>query len=75
MQTDILSFRKATPADFDAIWEILLMAKAQMKRLNSTQWSEDYPSRELIEADIESGEAYLLCEPSGIIAYGVVSAK
>ena len=32
--------------DEGRIWEIILQAKAQMKRLGSHQWDESYPARE-----------------------------
>ena len=66
-------FRKATSEDLECIWTIINQAKAQMKRLNSTQWSDDYPSVETIEADISREEGYVLCKKDEIVAYGVVS--
>lgn len=70
------TFRKAKPADADRIWEILLQAKAMMKREGRMQWDEDYPTRELVDEDITKGIGYVLCSISGntavVIAYGAV---
>ncbi len=66
-------FRQAEIADLERIWEIILQAKAQMKRLGSTQWDESYPTTDIIREDIETGEGYVLCKDGQVIAYGVAS--
>lgn len=69
----VFHFRKAEPSDTDRIWEIILQAKAQMRRLNSTQWNDQYPAFETICQDIASGNGYVCCDADKAIAYGVVS--
>ena len=46
MDNSDLLFRKAEEADIARIWEIIGQAKAQMRRLNSHQWDENYPALE-----------------------------
>ena len=65
-------FRKAKQTDTERIWQIILQAKEQMRRINSRQWNESYPLIENITSDIENGYAYVLCEEDIVIAYGAV---
>jgi len=71
MQKDI-TFRKAERNDFDQIWQIILEAKEQMRRLNSHQWEENYPAVKNITDDMENGYSYVLCENEEVIAYAAV---
>lgn len=66
-------FRKAETTDIERIWEIILQAKEQMKRLNTHQWDENYPTVETIRGDIEKQIGYVLCKENRLLAYGVVS--
>lgn len=65
-------FRLAASDDIDKIWDIILQAKAQMKRLGSVQWDESYPSYDTISNDIENSCGYVIAEGNNIVAYGVV---
>jgi len=65
-------FRKANHPDTDRIWQIILQAKEQMRRLNSCQWQDGYPAVENITSDIEKGYGYVLCDEDTVIAYGAV---
>lgn len=65
-------FRKAKQVDAERIWQIILQAKEQMRRMNSRQWQDGYPAIENITSDIEKGYGYVLCEDSDVIAYGAV---
>ncbi|GHU79476.1 N-acetyltransferase [Bacteroidia bacterium] len=65
-------FRKAEQGDTERIWQIILQAKEQMRRMNSRQWQDGYPAVENIASDIEKGYGYVLCEDSGVMAYGAV---
>jgi GNAT superfamily N-acetyltransferase len=65
-------FRKAKQADTERIWQIILQAKAQMRRMNSRQWQDGYPAIENIANDIANGYGCVLCGDSGVIAYGAV---
>lgn len=66
-------FRKAEETDLESIWRIIGQAKAQMKRLGSRQWDENYPSRQHICQDIQDENGYVICREERVIAYGVVS--
>lgn len=69
----ILTFRLAEETEIERIWEIILQAKAQMRRLNSKQWDDNYPAIETIQQDIRDRNGYVLLADNRIIAYGVVS--
>jgi GNAT superfamily N-acetyltransferase len=65
-------FRKAEQVDIERIWQIILQAKEQMRRMNSRQWQDGYPAVENIADDIINGYGRVLCGDSGVIAYGAV---
>lgn len=55
--------RKATISDLDEIMNIYSLAREFMKKNNNpNQWGDTYPSRELIENDINKGNCYVLFE-------------
>ena len=68
----IFTIKKAETADIERIWQIILQAKEQMRRMNSRQWQDGYPAVETIAADIESESGYVLCEGREVIAYAAV---
>jgi GNAT superfamily N-acetyltransferase len=74
MTNEELIFRQAEDKEKekDEIWQIMLDAKAQMKRLGSKQWQDDYPTRELIAKDIQCGMGYVLDDGDEVIAYAAV---
>lgn len=58
--------REATAADIDAAMDIFDKARAFMRSCgNSTQWVGGYPSREIIEADVENGSLFVGENPEG----------
>lgn len=62
--------RKATISDLDEIMDIYSLAREFMKKNNNpNQWGDTYPSRELIEDDVNKGVCYVLSEGKEI--YGV----
>ena len=63
-----ISYRQATMADADAIWQILSDAKAVMSIDHNPQWDNGYPSPEIIKADIAKGYAYILQLDDEIVA-------
>lgn len=74
MDNSDLLFRKAEESDIARIWEIIGQAKAQMNRLNSRQWDENYPALENIAQDIKSGNGYVFCNKENVVVtYGVIS--
>ena len=49
-----MEIRKASTQDLDQIMQIYENAKAFMRENgNKDQWGDDYPSRELIEQDLD----------------------
>ena len=67
-----MHFRKAKHTDTERIWQIILQAKEQMRRMNSRQWQDGYPAVENITNDIKNGYGYVLCDKDVVIAYGAV---
>lgn len=63
-----ISYRQATMADADAIWQIISDAKAVMSIDHNPQWDNGYPSPEIIKADIAKGYAYILQRDDEIVA-------
>lgn len=70
---DNIIFRKAEKTEIERIWEIILQAKEQMRKMNSRQWQDGYPAIENIANDIDSGHGYVLSGKTGVIAYGSVN--
>lgn len=63
-----ITYRQATMADADAIWQIISDAKAVMSIDHNPQWDNGYPSPEIIKADIAKGYAYILQLDDEIVA-------
>ena len=62
----LLSVRRATPTDLDAVMAVIDAARAIMRATgNLTQWPVGYPSRTMIEHDIASGNFYIICDANG----------
>ena len=66
-------FRKACMADADAIMEIIDYARHRMWQEGKHQWDETYPLRTHIEADMQQGNAYVMCRAGRVVAYGAVA--
>ena len=67
----ILDFkiRKSVKEDLSKILVIYEKARLFMAQHgNATQWGNSYPSKELIEADIEAGKSYVCLEDERIVA-------
>lgn len=59
-KTDEISIRKSTPEDIDIIMPVYDTARRFMRsKGNMTQWTNGYPSRNTILADIEAGNHYI----------------
>lgn len=63
------TFRQATPADQDQVWEILQAAIRRRKEDGSDQWQDGYPNPAIIKADIEKGAGYVLADGNVIAGY------
>jgi RimJ/RimL family protein N-acetyltransferase len=61
--------RKTTAADLDRVMEVLSAAREAMREAgNTVQWVNGYPSRELIESDIERGVSYVIENEGRLVA-------
>lgn len=69
MNTD---FRPAYIKDFDACWNIIDQARKTMIASGRHQWTEDYPSEQNIQDDINNGNAYVLTVDGEVAVYGAV---
>ena len=62
------AIRKAIPAELDRILAVYDDARAFMRTVgNPTQWSGGYPSRDVLEADIEAGRLYVCVEDGNLL--------
>jgi len=70
--------RRAVLEDMPAIEPIYAHARAYMKATgNPTQWGDDYPAREQLEADIAAERLYLICAEDGVphAAFALVAGE
>lgn len=66
MKNDVI-IRRALRTDLDSVMNIYAKARQYMKEQgNPEQWGDDYPSKQLIEADIDADKCYV-CEKDGVI--------
>ena len=62
--------------DLPGVWRVICDAKRIMAEQGRNQWTDDYPSLAGIEADIRSGDAYVLVSGGGeVAAYAYVTMK
>ncbi len=55
-------FRRATMEDLEQCWSVVDAARWQMIRIGRKQWTPEYPSREVLAADIEAGAGFVIEE-------------
>lgn len=61
---------KARTENIDVILEIIDQARSIMRETgNATQWTNGYPSREVIAGDIENDEAFVCLSENKIVGY------
>ena len=56
----MITVRKSTPADLDALMEIIEEARRTIAALGINQWQDGNPSRQRIAQDIQEGASYLV---------------
>jgi L-amino acid N-acyltransferase YncA len=57
-----MKIRQATYADIDSLMEIFEAAKQIMRASgNLQQWTDGYPTREVVMRDIDGGHCYVMC--------------
>jgi len=62
-----MEFIKAQPRHLGAISRITFQAKQQLKGMGVDQWQRGYPNREVWQADIARGEAWLAVENGEVV--------
>lgn len=64
-----LHVRAARPADVDDLMRVFAAAREFMVRSgNPNQWTDGYPGRELVEADVAAGRQWVIADASGHVA-------
>ena len=63
----MMEVRKATYSDIDELMDLFAGAKKIMRASgNLRQWSDAYPSRDIIYNDISNGNCFILCEEGSL---------
>ena len=64
----MIEIRKTLPTELEVLMDIFEQAKRIMRKDgNMHQWTGNYPSRELVMADIEQGNSYVCTDDTGEI--------
>ncbi len=64
----MIEIRKTQPAEAEVLMEVFEQAKRIMRKNGNTkQWTGNYPSVEIVMADIENGNSYVCVDPTGEI--------
>lgn len=66
-------FRKADTDDLQSILELFSRAVEHLRARGIDQWDEHYPTSEIIENDINSGNMCVLCEDETIVSAIVIN--
>ena len=62
--TELLTMRRAQPADATRVMEILEDGKRSIARFGIEQWQRGYPNIEGVHADIDAGACYVAADGS-----------
>lgn len=63
-----MKIRKAASTDIEKQLEVFDFARSIMRNTgNMNQWTDGYPSREVVENDIAAGNSYVCIDDSGEI--------
>lgn len=58
--------KEAMPADAQVIMQLVDVARRTMQENgNPCQWPVGYPSREVIDDDLQHGDCYIVCDTAG----------
>lgn len=63
---------KATIKDIDAIMAIVCDAQEALRELGIDQWQDGYPTKSIIERDIDMGVGYVYNGAEGIVGYAAI---
>lgn len=64
--------RRATYSDLDSILSIIHDAQLSLRELGIDQWQDDYPTADIILADIDNQVGYVVCEDDSIVGYAAI---
>jgi ribosomal protein S18 acetylase RimI-like enzyme len=70
-----MSITKASPTDLDTIMSLIRQAIAVMYQNGIDQWNEDYPGREIIAGDIETGTLFKITDRGQIAGIIVLNNR
>jgi 2-dehydropantoate 2-reductase len=62
-----INIKKGTVSDEDKLFQIYLAAKAELERNSIFQWTDNYPTKSIIEDDLKKGYLYVLTNGNEII--------
>ena len=62
-----MTIRTTKAADLDALLALFAEARSTIAALGIDQWQNGYPSREVIEADMQSGTSYAVLDENGTL--------
>jgi len=62
-----INIKKGTVSDVDKLFQIYLAAKAELERNSIFQWTDNYPTKAIIEDDLRKGYLYVLTVDNEII--------
>ena len=68
------TFRLATMEDYEAIIALLLQTKKRLNAQNLDYWNEEYPTKEMIEEDIRTNNAFVAVYKVSLAAYGATQS-
>lgn len=69
-------YRQSTIDDYREVWQIICDAKRIMAAKGRSQWTEEYPSPAIIEADLLSGYACVACaDGGGVAAFACITPR
>lgn len=66
------SFRNAEASEQDQIWKILQQGILRRKNDGSNQWQDGYPNPDVVKADIEKGQGFVLLDEDTIVGYTAI---
>ncbi len=63
------TLEQAKQEDLERCWELISQGREFQREQGFVQWTEDYPSRAIIENDIRIGKGYVLKVDGEIAGY------
>lgn len=67
-----IKFRSAKLADIPSIMDVICQAQVYLKSLKIDQWQNNYPNKEVIEADIKNNNSYVVTYNTKVVAVAAI---